>query len=306
MKVEYLIKLFNNFNKQIWTNKIFSYFLIIIIIGYTISLRNYPEIYYKYLYNPLVLLILICYILLIAKYNIPLGFMLTFSLIALYYPKNKNITEEITETFGNEEDDKITVPVYGEDKNIVDDTQKSTKKNKSTKNTNSNTKEDFENEDDEKEDFENEDDEKEDFENEDEDEEDEDDKKKKKSKERFTEDNDEVKEIGLEKLNPAYYKKNKNDSNNKKNNNNTKTKTKNITEKKNKKTEKEPKKEGETFIGDVRQVITDLDTGRGGMNASNAIKQINNLFYDKHKLNIKKIIDNDDDDSSESDDDDFF
>jgi hypothetical protein len=56
-------------------------------------------------------------------------------------------------------------------------------------------------------------------------------------------------------------------------------------------------KESETFIGDVRQVIKDLDTGRGGMNASNAIKQINNLFYDKHKINIKKIIDKDDDSS---------
>ena len=299
MKVEYLIKLFNNFNKQFWTNKIFSYFLIIIIIGYTISLRNYPEIYYKYLYNPLVLLILICYILLIAKYNIPLGFMLTFSLIALYYPKNKNITEDITETFGNEEDDNINVPVYGEDKNIVDDTPKKTKKSKTTKNN----KEDFEDGDeDEKEDFEN------DKEDDEDDDEEEDDKKKtkKKTKERFTEDDDEVKEIGLEKLNPTYYKKNKNDTkNDSKNNTNTKNKT--ITEKKNKKTEKEqePKKEGETFIGDVRQVIKDLDTGRGGMNASNAIKEINNLFYDKHKLNIKKMIE-EDDDSEESDDDDFF
>ncbi len=292
MKVEYPLHLFNNFNKQIWTNKTFSYFLIVIIIGYTIGLRNYPEIYYKYLYNPLILLILICYILLIAKYNIPLGFMLTFSIIVLYYPKIKNNNSEIMETFENEnEDDKINVPVYGEDKNIVDDTKKINKNKKDIK-----IAEDFKNKDkDEK-------DEKED---------DEDDDDETEQKEKFTEDNDEVKEIGLEKLNPTYYKNKKNNANNNsksKKNNNLKKKSNSNSNSNNtkEKNQPQPTKESETFIGDVRQVIRDLDTGRGGMNASNAIKQINNLFYDKHKLNIKKIIEDDDDSEEESDDDDFF
>lgn len=293
MKVEYPLHLFNNFNKQIWTNKIFSYFLIVIIIGYTIGLRNYPEIYYKYLYNPLVLLILICYTLLIAKYNIPLGFMLTFSIIVLYYPKIKTTdNSNIMETFENEnEDEKINVPIYGEDKNIVDDTKK---KNKKEKLKELKIAEDFKNKNKDN--------------DEDDEEEDDDDEVK---KERFREDDDEVKEIGLEKLNPSYYKnKNNSTKNNSTKNNTTKNNTnKSIKDKKNEK-EKEkipqPTKESETFIGDVRQVIKDLDTGRGGMNASNAIKQINNLFYDKHKLNIKKIIEKDDDSEEESDDDDFF
>ena len=288
MKVEYLLKLFNHFNKQIWTNKIFSYFLIAIIIGYTIALRSHPDIYYKYIYNPLILIILIFSIILIAKYNTPLGFMLTFSLLALYFPKHPS-TNAIEEGF-----ETVKTPIYGEDKNIVDDEKKSknnktTKTTKPTKPTKKNQKEEEEIE-----------------EVDEEDEEDEEDKVKEKSKKKSDEDadEDEVKDIGLEKLNPGYYK-NKNTTKNSNSNNKTSEKKTETDTKKEQRTL--PKsKDSETFLGDVRQVIKDLDTGRGGMNASNAIKSINDLFYNKHKTNIKKIIEEDDDESEDDDDEDFF
>jgi hypothetical protein len=299
MKVEYPIHLFENFNKKIWTNKKFSYFLIIIIIGYTVILRRNPDIYYKYLFNPILLIIVIGCILLIARYNTPLGFMLAVSLIALYYPTSIH-HQEITENF----DDKIKIPIPGEDKNIVDDT----KKNKKKVETDSDAEDDDEDDEDDAEDDE---------------EEETKDKTKKKGKkltEKFKDD-DEVKDIGLEKLNPAYYKSN--NSKNSKNSKKSKTNTKSIldkdkdtdtdTDKKNDKNDSlnkltkstnKPVK-NESFIGDVRNIIQDLDTGKKGMNASNAIKQINNLFYNKHKHNIQKIIAEDNDDESE-DDDDFF
>jgi hypothetical protein len=288
MKVEYLLKLFNHFNKQIWTNKIFSYFLIAIIIGYTIALRQHPDIYYKYIYNPLVLIILIFSIMLIAKYNTPLGFMLTFSLLALYFPKHS-----LSEGFEVEGFETVKTPIYGEDKNIVDDEKKS-KNNKTSKTSeptkkNQNEKKDDEEEEEVKDEVDEEDDVKE--------------KSKKKTSDKDV-DEDEVKDIGLEKLNPGYYK-NKNETKTKNKNSDKKTETDTIPKKKEQNSL--PKsKESETFLGDVRQVIKDLDTGRGGMNASNAIKSINNLFYNKHKTNIKKIIEEDDEESEDDDDEDFF
>jgi hypothetical protein len=295
MKVEYLIQLFENFNKKIWTNKNFSYFLIIIIIGYTVALRRNPDIYYKYLFNPVILIIVIGCILLIARYNTPLGFMLAVSVIALYYPTSIH-REEITENF----DDKIKIPIPGEDKNIVDDTKKNKNKNKNKQKTetDSDAEDDESGSADEEEEEEEEEDKKstEKFKDSDE-------VKSKKSTEQFK-DSDEVKDIGLEKLNPAYYK-----SNNTKNTKNSKKITTKSSSSKsssnNKNSTTKPPKKNESFIGDVRNIIQDLDTGKKGMNASSAIKEINNLFYNKHKNNIQKIIAEDDDDESEEDDD-FF
>jgi DnaJ family protein A protein 5 len=215
---------------------------------------------------------------LITKYNTPLGFMLTFSLLALYFPKHSysQVVEEGFET--------VKTPIYGEDKNIVDDEKKS-KNNKKTKTSEPTKKNQIE---EEEKDKENEEDE-EDGTNED-----------KENKEDL--DEDEVKDIGLEKLNPGYYKnKSKNETKTK-----TKTNPKNDTTPKKEQNSLPKSKDSETFLGDVRQVIKDLDTGRGGMNASNAIKSINNLFYNKHKTNIKKIIAEDDDESEDDEDEDFF
>ena len=276
MKAEYLLKLFNHFNKQIWTNKIFSYFLIAIIIGYTIALRPHPDIYYKYVYNPLILIILIFSIILITKYNTPLGFMLTFSLLALYFPKHPS-SQIVEEGF-----ESVKTPVYGEDKNIVDD-EKKTKNTKPTPTKKSEEEEEAEEEVEEE-------DKKAKV----------NDKKANDKKNKEDDDEDEVKEIGLEKLNPGYYK---NKSKNSEKNNKISTKT---TEKPRKEEYKNSSKDSETFLGDVRQVIKDLDTGRGGMNASGAIKTINNLFYNKHKTNIKQIIEQADDSEEEDDDEDFF
>ena len=280
MKVEYLLKLFNHFNKQIWTNKIFSYFLIAIIIGYTIALRQHPDIYYKYIYNPLILIILILCIMLIAKYNIPLGFMLTFSLVALYFPKihnNDNINQDIE---GFENEDKVKTPLFGEDKNIVDDEKKNKKPQPTKKNSKSEDEEEEEAEVEEK--------------------------PTKSSKKESEEDEDEVKDIGLEKLNPGYYKNKNKNSTTATNKTNTKKKDEDVEKDKTTKKETFKSKDSETFLGDVRQVIKDLDTGRGGMNASGAIKSINDLFYNKHKTNIKKMIQQDDEESEDDDDEDFF
>ena len=80
------LQLFESFNKRIWSNKVFSYFVIALIIGFTVLLKQVPEIYYKYLLNPILLLISIMIIMVITIYNFQLGLILTISLITLYYP----------------------------------------------------------------------------------------------------------------------------------------------------------------------------------------------------------------------------
>lgn len=267
MKVEYPIELFNNFNKSIWTNKIFSYFLIAIIICYTVLLRLNPDIYYKYLFNPIVLIIIIGCILLITRYNIPLGFMLIVSLIALYYPNTNKIITHTPVQIENFENEKIKVPIPGEDKNIIDD-----KKNKKTV-----------------------------------DEEDEEDDKP--STESFEDEKNEIKDVSLEKLNPGYYTKKKKSNDVKKSNNKTKPTSLNNNTKSSSSSNNKTKPtsgQSETFLGDVRNIMRDLDTGKNGINAFSAVKKINNLFYNKHKNNIKKMIEEDDDSEEDSEDDDFF
>jgi hypothetical protein len=271
MKVEYPIELFNNFNKSIWTNKNFSYFLIAIIICYTVLLRLNPDIYYKYLFNPIVLIIIIGCILLITIYNIPLGFMLIVSLIALYYPNTNKIITHTPINIENFENEKIKVPIPGEDKNIIDD-KKLDKKKKD---------------------------------------EDDDEEEHTLSKESFEDEKNEIKDVSLEKLNPGYYTKKKTSNDTKKSNNKTKSslssnnKTKPSSSSNNK--TKPTSGQSETFLGDVRDIMRDLDTGKNGINAFSAVKKINNLFYNKHKNNIKKMIEEEDDDSDDdSEDDDFF
>ncbi len=280
MRVEYPIELFNNFNKSIWTNKVFSYFLIAIIICYTVLLRLNPDIYYKYLFNPIALVIIVCCIILITKYNTPLGFILTVSLIALYYPNTNKIITHTPIQVENFENQKIKIPVPGEDKNIIDDEKKNKKKA---------------NEEDE-----------------------EDDEEEKPSKESFEDEKNEIKDVSLEKLNPGYYTKKNNDTTDKKkqnnkssSSNNAKNNNKKVTPNDNKNTkspststEKTPG-QSESFLGDVRNIMRDLDTGKNGINAISAVKKINSLFYNKHKNNIKKMIEEEEDDE-ESEDDDFF
>jgi hypothetical protein len=297
MKVEYPIQLFNSFNKSIWTNKVFSYFLIALIICYTVILRKNPDIYYKYIFNPVVLLLIVFCILIIAKYNRPLGFMLIVSIIALYYPSEEKFINniQISENFENiqkeDKEEKVKIPIPGEDKNIVDDSPKKKLTKKVDKKKSTKKDEDSETEEDQDDD------------EEDKDEED---------TEKFSNDkDDEVTDIGLEKLNPGYYKKKQNNSDKKANKNKNTSPTKDSATKDSKKTNNLPKKtsnggESETFLGDVRNVMKDLDTGKGGMNAMNAVKKINSLFYNKHKNNIQKILQADDDEDEESEDDDFF
>jgi len=273
MRVEYPIELFNNFNKSIWTNKVFSYFLITIIICYTVLLRLNPDIYYKYLFNPIVLVIIVGCIVLITRYNIPLGFILTVSLIALYYPNTNKIITHTPVQVENFENQKIKVPVPGEDKNIVDDETKNKKKAK---------EEDVEEEEDDD----------------------------KPAKESFEDEKNEIKDVSLEKLNPGYYNKKNNNTTDKKKQNN-KSSSSNNAKNNNKNTKlpspttKKTPGQSESFLGDVRNIMRDLDTGKNGINAISAVKKINSLFYNKHKNNIKKMIEEEEDDE-ESEDDDFF
>jgi hypothetical protein len=284
MRVEYPIELFNNFNKSIWTNKVFSYFLIAIIICYTVLLRLNPDIYYKYLFNPIVLVIIVGCVVLITRYNIPLGFILTVSLIALYYPNTNQIITHTPVQVENFENQKIKVPVPGEDKNIVDD-EKLNKKKKAKE--------------------------------EDEDEGDVDEEDDKPSKESFEDEKNEIKDVSLEKLNPGYYSKKNTNTTDKKKQNNKSPSSSNLTKSNNNKkivsnddkNTKAPTKtpgQSESFLGDVRNIMKDLDTGKNGINAVSAVKKINNLFYNKHKTTIKKMIEEDDDEDEESEDDDFF
>ncbi len=296
MKVEYPLQLFQSFNKRIWNNKPFSYFLIAFVIGYTIVLRSLPELYYKYMMNPVILTFIITAIMIISVHNLQLGLLLIVSLIALYYPKQKYNEMMIEENFDNQ-----TLPIDKHDKNIIDDEKKSKKKEITTdkKLTNKKKKEEDEKEDEEEDESENVE---EDFEDEEEEKEDED------------EDDNKISEMRLENLNPSLYKKKvnekekeKNKSKSKSSNNATKeTKSSKVVEKlidvkkKSKSSDNE-----ETFLGEVRQIVKDLDTGKNKMNATSAIKKISNLMYHKHKGDIQKII-NTEESEEDDDDDDYY
>jgi uncharacterized membrane protein len=307
MKVEYPLQLFQSFNKRIWNNKAFSYFLIAFVIGYTIFLRSLPELYYKYMMNPLILTIIITWIMIISVHNLQLGLLLIVSLIALYYPKQKYNEIMIQENFDNQ-----TLPIDKYDKNIVDEKKKSTK----TKNKKDKVEEDFEDE--EKDEEKDEEDDTKEGEEKDEEDDTKEEKKEEEEKEEEEkdvdddeEDDNKISEMRLENLNPSLYKKKTTEKNNK-NNTNNKNKSNN-TNKLNKVVEKltdlkkKTKSSGneETFLGEVRQIVKDLDTGKNKMNANSAIKKISNLMYHKHKGDIQKII-NTEESEEEDDDEDYY
>lgn len=319
MKVEYPLQLFKSFNKRIWSNKVFSYFVIALIIGFTVLLKQVPEVYYKYMLNPVLLLISMMVIIIITIYNFQLGLILTISLITLYYPAKYYYNTNQLENFeGN------ILPIEKSDKNIVDDESQGQKipQDNNEDSDEESTEEATENIDitetpiEENEDGENdestndqpeiEQDEKETF---------------KPSKEKFS-------GIRLERLNPSYFKNTYNQNDNKPSNNNNKSNNKasnnkasnnkilknsssNIKEKltdvKNPKNKKQD--DEKTFLGEVRNIFKDLDTGKNKMKATTAIKKINDLMYNKHKTDIQKIInedDDDDDDEEDISDDDYF
>ena len=294
MKVDYLIQLFKSSNKKIWNNKVFSYFLIALVIGFTVILRKLPQIYYKYLLNPVLLLLVVILIILIASHNYSLGIILGVCLIALYYPTQQQYQNIYLETFENETE---TIPIEKTDKNIVDDeepikepvkepiekpTEEPKKENKKTdKKTDKSEESDGELASDE--------------EPQSEDEKSSKDKKEKEEKE------EKISGMRLENLNPSYYKKkSSNSSNNKKIVENF---GKNTKAESNNKSKSKPKNNEETFLGDVRKIVNDLDTGNNKMNANNAIKKISELMYNKHKTSIQQILNNADDDSDTEDDD---
>lgn len=299
MKVDYLLQLFKSSNKKIWNNKVFSYFLIALVIGFTVILRKLPQIYYKYLLNPVLLLLVVILIILITSHNYSLGIILGVCLIALYYPTQYQYQNTYLETFENEND---TIPIEKTDKNIVDDEEiikkqneeptkepkienKKTDKKNEEKNIESDAESDAESVNDE--------------ESQSEDEKTSDDKKDEK-----------ISGMRLENLNPSYYKKKSSNSSSNSSNNkkivekfekNTKPKLNN---KSNNKSKSKPQTKEETFLGEVRKVVNDLDTGNNKMNANSAIKKISELMYNKHKTSIQQILNNnDDDDSDETDED---
>jgi hypothetical protein len=284
MKVEYPIQLFQSFNKRIWNNKPFTYFVIALIICYTVMLRNYPEIYYKYLLDPIILSFAIICSIIITVYNFQLGIVLVISLISLYYPKQyKHETIDKIEPFEN-----TTSPIEKTDKNIVDDEKK--KKSKSSVKPIEEDGEDGEDREDNPDDEGSQDEEdSEDVNVEDESGDDEDQK---------------ISGIKLESLNPNYYVKSKPEEKKKKSKNN---KSSNVVEKlidveKPKKETKSTNDPTSSFLGEVRSVISDLDTGKNKMNASNAIKKINSLMQQKHRSYIQKIINKEDEDEEEEED----
>jgi hypothetical protein len=314
MKVEYPLQLFKSFNKRIWSNKVFSYFVIALIIGFTVLLKQVPEIYYKYLLNPVLLLISMMLIIIITIYNFQLGLILSVSLITLYYPAKYYYKTNQVENFeGN------ILPIEKSDKNIVDDEQEtqnnpdednesneeneeggndvteSPSQNSDEEDNNETINEEPEIEQDEKETF-------------------------KPSKEKFS-------GIRLERLNPSYFKNSTNQNNNKgsgnkasnnkvynnkaSNNkilkNNSSSVKEKLTDIKNPKNKK--KDDETTFLGEVRNIFKDLDTGKNKMKATTAIKKINDLMYNKHKTDIQKILNEDDedyDDEEDNSDDDYF
>ena len=298
MKVEYLLQLFKNFNNKIWNNKVFSYFLIALVIGFTVILRKLPEIYYKYLLNPVLLLFVVITIIIITSHNQSLGIILVVCLIALYYPHQYNKENVYFENFENE-NEKETIPIEKTDKNIIDDEKpKKTKEPKEPKDVSDKisepTKKSIKNKK-----------EKEDDVNSQDESNDESDTK--------SDTEEKISELRLENLNPSYYNNKKTSSSNsskkivekfEKTNSKDNNKFNNKFNNKSKSKSKSQNNE-ETFLGDIRQVVNDLDTGKNRMNANNAIKKISELMYNKHKTSIQKILDDDNDTDEEDDDDDI-
>jgi hypothetical protein len=326
MKVEYPLQLFKNFNKRIWSNKNFSYFIVALVIGFTILLKSFPELYYKYIMNPVLLLVSIMIIIIITIYNFQLGLILTVSLISLYYPAKYYQIEEL-ENFEN------ISPIDKSDKNIVDGDE-------STQSANESEEEDSLEENSLEENIEiiekkvTEEDEEEDEEDEDDDEETEtknqeiNEKNNTSNRSNNTSTNlnkEQFSSIRLEKLNPSYFINKSSNSSNRSNNSydfrgskasnnrvlqkpnfekNSKTKVieklTDVKEKKNSKTKKDPEA---SFLGEVRNIFKDLDTGKNNMKAKTAIKKINDLMYNKHKTDIQQILNEDEEDDTEDESD---
>jgi hypothetical protein len=283
MKVEYPVQLFQSFNKRIWNNKPFTYFVIALIICYTVMLRNYPEIYYKYLLDPIILSFVIICCIIITVYNFQLGLVLIISLISLYYPKqykNEYIEEKVENFEGT------TSPIEKTDKNIIDDEKK--KKPKSSTKSTPPPEEDSEVE------------------------EPSEDEEEQTEQESDSEEDNKISGIKLENLNPNYYIKSKSENDGKK----VTTKKKSNNKRENSSSSasivekltdvKKPKDASSSFLGEVRSIISDLDTGKNRMNASNAIKQINSLMQQKHRSDIQKIINKEDEEEEEDDSDEDF
>ncbi len=324
MKVEYPLQLFQNFNKRIWSNKNFSYFIVALVIGFTILLKSFPELYYKYIMNPVLLLVSIMIIIIITIYNFQLGLILTVSLISLYYPAKYYQIEEL-ENFEN------ISPIDKSDKNIVDGDESTQSANESEEEDsleeNIEVKETTGTEQDE-----------------DEDEDDEEDEETSTQKPEINEKNNTINRsnnsnanlnkeqfssIRLEKLNPSYFiNKSSNSSNRSKDsydfrgskasnnrvlqkpsfNKNSKIKVvEKLTDVKEKKNSKTKKDSEASFLGEVRNIFKDLDTGKNNMKAKTAIKKINDLMYNKHKTDIQQILNEDEeDDSDDESDEEYF
>jgi hypothetical protein len=349
MKVEYPLLLVQKFNRKILTNKVFTYFLSAFIIAFIIILRDKPYIYYKYLYNPFILIILILLIVIITTFNKLLGIMLTILLIALFFPKMPKY--DSIENFENEGDELVVIPVSGEDKNIVDDEKikknsedsedddksedgsdseekpKNTTKPKKTEATKTTEKPEKPKKTEKKEKFK-------------------DDKTERTSVptpeiksdyHKNSVDSDSLSSINLEQIHVGFFKNKEQEEKKANPNLNSKEKFQNkvkrtrvlprvarlsqikennsrLNNQENKENNKENFKttkksnDSNSFIGDVRKIINDLDKGKNKMNAKNAIKEINTLMFSKHRSDIQRIIDSDgdDEDDDDSEDDDYY
>jgi Ca2+/Na+ antiporter len=269
MKVEYLLQLWNSFNKKIWADKQFAIFLYIFIILGTILLRQSPGLYYAFLEHKLYLTLIVIIILALSSHNMILGILLTVSILALYYPSHPHSIEGFKSNDDEDEEKEFALKtVDPTDSNIDVD------------------EDDIELEDDVE------------LEEDSEEKPKEKTKTKTKTKENFKGGNKKKITRGLEDINPEFFIKKKNDDGEKGNESDDAS-------------EEKPSKpaegvEKESFLGELREVFYDLDSGRNKMNVKNAVKKITDIVYHKRRNEVEKILHDDDTDSDTSSDEDYF
>jgi Ca2+/Na+ antiporter len=269
MKVEFILQLWNSFNKKIWGNKQFSIFLYVFIIIGTILLRQSPGLYYGLLEHPIYISLGVIIILALSSHNMILSILLTVSILALYYPSIPYSVEGFKPDEDDNEDDEKEFKLK-----TVDPTD-----------NNIDLGED-------------------DLEDEPEDEPEDEEKPKKKSKkssdkEKFKDQKKKAK--GLEDINPEFFlKKNQKEDKNTEETDDEDEKEIPKTKKNNKNNNKE------SFLGELREVFNDLDSGRNKMNAKTAVKKITDMIYKERRSEVEKILDEDDSDSDTDSDEDYF
>lgn len=277
MKVEYPLKLWESFNKKMWANKRFSLFLYAAIILATVLLRPSPHLYYSFLEHPICLSFIVLVIISLTYYNPVLGILLTLSLLALYYPQMS------LEGFKDEEEGVNGNALDETDVNVEQEESEGKKKKKKRRKRPKEDEEDDEEEEDEE-----------------------------------TEPSDYSRDTlnGLDALDPSFILNKKKKKRRKKkpveNEDGSEGDDENEEDEEedegssssNKKSKSKNNKD--TFLGEVREVFYDLDSGKSNMNVKNAVKKISDLVYHKRRGEVEKILQEDDDLSETSSDEDYF